>query len=379
MLIFVLSEVIQAQDSAHPLLRGMVVDSRRATLADVLVMAVDTATKVVVKAHTDSAGEFAFTGLSAGVVYLVAVHKSGFGLLGTRITLHPVDTFDLDVMLARDRMTAAAQLLRGTVVDSQQVPLAAARVTAVDDATNTVVFEVRTDSAGRFAFDSLSRGVPYRIVVRSIGYSEGTLRVTPRPGDTLMKFVLVPLAMLTPVYVRAKADREFHDIRAAEIAKATFLLRDAYDIVRRLRPLMLGDPYKGCMTDQSTFTFGPSRTDTSALGKKLTDLDMKMQDPRRFTLGIGGWALSLFKGGGAQIYRKDTALTSANALPHTDFTYPFHLYINGVLHDDPGAKNILSQIPADDIQEMYYIDCLDTTTPQYRNSLMVILKPGKRY
>jgi hypothetical protein len=55
------------------------------------------------------------------------------------------------------------------------------------------------------------------------------------------------------------------------------------------------------------------------------------------------------------------------------------MYINGVRHDAPGAKNILSQIPLEDIAEMRYIDCWDTTTPQFRNSLMVVLKPGKQY
>jgi len=366
------------QPATPPLLRGMVVDPQRAPLVAALVTVMDSAKQTVVEAHTDSAGEFALHGLSPGVLYLVTVRQPGFMTMETRATLRPTDTLDLDVLLATDTITtwtptSARPRLSGTVVDSLRVPLAAASVTAVDSATNKVVFEVHTDSAGRFTFDHLSVGVPYLIIVRRVGSIEGTSRATLRPGYTLtMKFVLVTTPRLAPVRITAKADREYHDINAAEIAQANVPLLDSYDIVLRLRPFLLGNPYKGCMRDTSQFTFGPPRptTDTGVI---------IMQDPRKFTLGVGSWAAQLFKNGGWQVHRKTAGGSSLDA-PPADSAYPFHLYINGILRVEPGAKNILSQIPIDDIQEMHYIDCLDTTMPpQYRNSLMISLKPGKSY
>ena len=43
-------------------------------------------------------------------------------------------------------------------------------------------------------------------------------------------------------------------------------------------------------------------------------------------------------------------------------------------------KNILSEIPAEDVAEMRYVDCWDTSVPfMMRNALFVVLKPGKSY
>ena len=363
--------------STHSLLRGMVVGPTRVPLAAVLVTAMDTANKAVFTGHTDSVGAFALQGLSSGVLYLITVSKPGFVALGTRATLRPADTLDLDVMLANDTMTAwsppsASPRIRGTVVDSMRTPLAAAVVTAVDSATNKTVFEVRTDSAGRFTFDRLAAGVPYLITARRIGSIEDTSRATLHPGDTLnVPFVLAPISVLTPVRVIARADLEYHNIGAAEIAKERDHwppINSAEAVLLQLRPLMLGNPYKGCMTaiTGSLFRFAP---DSMSL--------WVMQDPRKYTFGVGSWALSLFKNGGVQMYRKHADSTSVDALPQADSSYPFHLYVNGVLRDLPSAISVLAHISADDIQEMRYIDCLDKGSPKYRNSLMVTLKPGK--
>ena len=209
--------------------RGMVVDPTRAPLAAAVVTAVDTANKAVFTIPTDSAGDFALQGLSPGVLYLVTVSKPGFVALGTRATLRPAtDTLDLDVMLANDTMTAqvppptAPPRIRGTVVDSMRTPLAAAVVTAVDSATNKAIFEVRTDSAGRFTFDRLAAGVPYLITARRIGSLEDTSRATLHPGDTLnLPFVLAPISVLTPVRVTAKTPTSIFDSSVANSIRST--------------------------------------------------------------------------------------------------------------------------------------------------------------
>lgn len=376
--ILLYTSAARAQNAPSPLVRGMVVDAKHAPLAGVLITAIGPTSKFTFQVYTDSAGEFLLRDLPAEVPYLVDVRKPGFLTAGARLTPHLADTVDLPIMLANDTMTPAASLsaqplLQGTVVDSTQAPIAGVVITVVDSLTDRVVFKTNTDATGRFTFDHPVAVTPYFIIVRRIGSIEKTEQVTLRPADTLhLKFVLTPVSRLAAVRVTAEADLEYHDITSAEIAKANVPMLDAYDIVLRLRPFLLGNPFKGCMTDTSKFTFGPERPPPDP-GAAMA------QNPTKFTMGVGSFAASLFKNGGWLFHRKSNG-ASSEAAPPPDSTHPFHLYINGALRDGPpGAKNILSQIPVDDIDEMRYIDCLDTKTPQYRNSLMIILKPGKIY
>jgi hypothetical protein len=221
------------------------------------------------------------------------------------------------------------------VVDSANKPITGAEVDALDSA-NKVVATVQTDKAGAFVLPGIAAKVPYVFAARHVGFARGASKpITLRAIDTLnLRFTLDPLdATLALVTVLGTVDPAYR-IDAAEIAKHPVV--DALDAVLNLRPRMLGDAYKECRPDTSHLTFRAPRS--SQLLPKLASLND--------TLG--------------QI--------------------PTRLYINGVLHDELGMKNILSQIPVEEIAEMRYVDCHDDRVPfMLRNALFVILKPGASY
>ena len=228
------------------------------------------------------------------------------------------------------KQPATHPMVRGVVVDSENNPLTAAEVYATDTVTHAVV-TTRSDSAGGYRLNGLSAGVPYIFAARRVGFAHGASHaITLRPTDTLnIDFALDPINITLPTVRIVTGVNAAYRIDAAEIAKHPVL--DALDVVLQLRPRMLGDPYRECRTDTSHFTFGVPR------------------------------------------FMPPIAPSSNRVDP------PPRLYVNGVWHGEMGMKNILSEIPADDIAEMRYIDCQDTATPELRNSLMVILKPGRQY
>jgi hypothetical protein len=169
---------------------------------------------------------------------------------------------------------------------------------AIDTATRDI-FETRTDNAGGFILTGLPTGKSYYVAVRKLGFVAGTAQVTlRRQNDTVdLDVMLIPVS-LAPVRVTAAANVEYH-ITAREIARVKHPLIDAYDVVLWLRPFMLGDVYQGCIQDTSTFTVGAPR-------HGLSDIQVKVRDPRKFTLGIGAYGLGVYKDGHVHIYRQDT-------------------------------------------------------------------------
>ena len=226
-------------------------------------------------------------------------------------------------------------LVRGVVVDSANDPIRGAEVSALDS-TNKVVATTHTDTTGAFVLRGVTPNVPYVYAARHVGFARGASKPIPlRAIDTLnLHFTLDQASVTLPgVIVSGKINAAYR-IDAAEIAKHPAV--DALDVVLTLRPRMLGDAYKECRPDTSHYTFGVPRAHV-ILPRLASPSD---------TLG----------------------------------QLPPNLYINGVLHNELGMKNILSRIPVEEIEEMRYIDCHDTSVPfQYRNSLFVILKPGASY
>jgi hypothetical protein len=226
-------------------------------------------------------------------------------------------------------------VVRGVVVDSDNDPVADAEITALDSA-NAVVATTHTNKAGTFVLAGVTAKVPYIYAARHVGFARGASKpITLRAIDTLnLRFTLDQITPTLPsVAVLATIDAAYR-IDAAEIAKHAVV--DALDVVLNLRPRMLGDAYKECRPDTSHLTFRAPRS--SQLLPRLASPDD--------TLG----------------------------------QLPPNLYVNGVLHNELGMKNILSQIPVEEIAEMRYIDCHDTHVPfMMRNSLFVILKPGASY
>jgi hypothetical protein len=254
----------------------------------------------------------------------------------------------------------------GMVVDSHKAPLAEAEVLVLDSA-NKVVGTGRTDNTGEFTLGGLIPKTAYLFSVRKIGFTAGAAKmVTPQAGDTLWVDVMLQGAtpQLNAVNVTANANAAYH-IDSTEIAKQA--VENGLDVVLKYRPRMLGDAYKEC------------RPDTSHLGPPVPPTPLAPLPGRpgiRVPASIQ--SLTFF----------DTSLAAHGYPPPPRLSNPADtlgkspplLYVNGVLHSEWGMKNILADIPAEDIAEMRYIDCWDTAYPlQMRNALFIVLKPGKAY
>jgi hypothetical protein len=228
-----------------------------------------------------------------------------------------------------------APVVHGVVVDADNNPITGAEVSALDS-TNAVVATVNTDKHGAFILNGVAPTVPHVFAARKVGFARGASKpITLRAIDTLdLHFTLDPVSATLPTVVVTATMNPAYYIDATEIAKHAVV--DALDVVLMLRPRMLGDAYKECRPDTSHLTFRAPR--------------MSLPLPQ---------------------------LASPN---DTIGQIPTRLFINGIEHAIPRMKDILSQIQAEDIDQMRYVDCHDTTVPpQLRNVLFVVLKPGKDY
>jgi hypothetical protein len=254
----------------------------------------------------------------------------------------------------------------GTVVDSAKRPLDQAQI-IVSDATHPRIQTVETDSTGNFVIHGLNPETQYTFSIRKIGYlSASSQLATPQAGDTLwFDAILQPAtSQLGAVNVTTKLNPAYH-IDAAEIAKHPVL--NALDVVLKYRSRMLGDAYKEC------------RPDTSHLGPP--------QPPAMLPAPPGFPKFHTPAGVESQTYF-DTSLAAHGYPPPPRLADPSdtlgkrppYLYVNGILHTEWGMKNLLAEIPAEDIAELRYVDCWDKSVPErLRNALFVILKPGKEF
>lgn len=221
-------------------------------------------------------------------------------------------------------------VVKGRVLDSLEKPLADAEVLLLD-ARGKTAYAVKSSKNGRFEVPSVKPG-RYRLSARSLGYLNARSdMLTLVARDTVdVDFILDPNEnTLAEVRVRAAGIIPQYRITAEEIAKKPD--RDALSVILNRRIRMLGDSYKNCLPDTSTFT-----------------LDFRHIRKSPKYMGM-------------------------------DSSMPLRLFINGVWHGVRGIKDVLADIPAEDILEMNYVDCWDKTRPNLRNSLMVVLKPGRRY
>ena len=223
-------------------------------------------------------------------------------------------------------------IVQGYVLDSANKPISGAEV-MISDARNKVLATAKSGEGGFFQFRVLKPGT-YRFTARSLGFSNGKSKPMPlAPGDTLdLQFVLDGTAAsneIAAVSVVGGSKNPQYRITAAEIAKTAD--GDALDVVLNRRIRMLGDTYKGCMSDTSTFT---------------RDFRYIRKPPKSMS---------------------------------SDSSMPLRLYINGRWYGVRGIKDVLSEIPAEDIAEINYVDCWDRERPNLRNTLLVVLKPGVRY
>jgi len=250
----------------------------------------------------------------------------------TRFTAAAFTTVGLAALSARPAMAQKVTYVRGVVVDTVGKPIAQASVVITGSRgadSGRVVVSATTDDRGRFFLAKVPARTPLIVTARKVGYGAASGKSISFTTDTTeIRFELSTVELNT-VYITASMPAAYR-IDSTEINKRS--VTDALDVVMRYKPRMLGDGYKNCPQDTSHLT-----VDTRYYPK-----------PPRSMLGYS--------------------------------TEPrFQLYINGILHMEQGAKDILARIPAKDILEMRYVDCWDRATPRLRNSLIVILKPGVRY
>lgn len=287
------------------------------------------------------AGQYA---ADVGIYRLMSVlrHSTGILLLGMLVFTAPViaqkdgkqDTARATPSKSQEKDTAKANdeyaVVQGKVLDSAEKGLSGAEVLILD-ANNKVVAKTTSASNGSFAFKSISSG-RYRFAARAIGFQQGRsdLMEISAPDTLDIHFVLdVNEGTLAEVNVTGRGNNAAYRITAAEIAKKPD--RDALDVILNRRIRMLGDTYKGCMADTSTFTL---------------DFRYIRKSPKSMSM---------------------------------DSSMPLRLFINGRWHGVRSIKDVLAEIPAEDIAEINYVDCWDKDRPRLRNSLLVVLKPGKRY
>lgn len=225
--------------------------------------------------------------------------------------------------------------LRGVVVDTLGHPLDQASVLILapkraPSDSEAVVAQATTDAKGRFTIPRVPAKGQFVVLARKIGYGSASSKAMSFAGHdtTEIRFELT-LNELNTVYISAVLPKEYR-IDSTEINKHA--VRDALDVVMNYRWRMLGDVYKNCPPDTSHLT-----------------IDHRYYPPHPKFMG------------------------DSSHYP------PFRVFVNGIWHGEQNVKDILAQIPAEDILEMRYVSCWDTVTPQYQNSLMVILKPGKSF
>jgi len=132
-------------------------------------------------------------------------------------------------------ITGAA--LQGTVSDAAGLPLAETIVLATNTASGER-WRTATDAGGRFRFERLSVGGPYRVEARAVGYLPAAAEeLTLSLGDRqFVRLALRPAALaLAPLEVRAPLPRPSgpgRTVDTAQITRLPLLNRDVLSLVR---------------------------------------------------------------------------------------------------------------------------------------------------
>lgn len=141
---------------------------------------------------------------------------------------------------------AHAQVISGTLMESESRAPLRSGVVALLDADSALVSETRTDSAGAFSF-ALPGAGRFRLRAASEGFrTAASPRLTMAARDTLdVEFSLArDVVMLEPLVVRARsrrltpAARAFYDRAGGGATGGIFITRDE---VARLRPMRTTD------------------------------------------------------------------------------------------------------------------------------------------
>lgn len=214
---------------------------------------------------------------------------------------------------------AAPGVVIGHVVDSVGQAVPDAEVIAAPSGVPAAVWVARSRTDGRFVLERLQSGQSHHVIVRRVGYRpDTTADVIVRPGDTTrVVVVLRPAAVALPTVT----------VRERRAARFSRPFIDSTEIAAADIPRS----YRRTAWDVIHYL-------------------------RPVMLGHWNWKC-----------------------PSTE-----HVFVNGIRETSRNIvkpADVLARIPANDIAEMRYVNCWDTSMPGIAgsNTVYVVLKPGRAY
>jgi hypothetical protein len=243
-------------------------------------------------------------------------------------------------------------VVHARVADTTGAPLADATVTILRTRQQEAVLVATTDAAGRHTFAFTPDSSRYQIVARKLGYVQTARLVLGAPGDTLsfdLRLARLPPQLDTVrAYASANTLMSYY-IGADEIAASTRGMSNAFDVLRKLRPNMLGDVGRACTPNgfpgQSTIKR------RNAYGNMVTVPNVTIKH-----VWVNGERITM-------------------SLSQDDYAK------RDRIPPDLLPESLLTSIKPEHIAEARYISCWDTSVPGIggQDAVLIILKPGIAY
>jgi hypothetical protein len=145
--------------------------------------------------------------------------------------------------VAGAQQTTNRAFVRVTAHDSSGAPIAGAEIT-VRSGLRDVVAQTTTDDQGQSLIGvSAKDSTDFQLTMRKIGYARGDRFFSVGPRDTTVVNIVVPRPSNTLAAVKVTADRmskyNTYDLYSDEIENTDGWLGNAWEVVKRLRPVML--------------------------------------------------------------------------------------------------------------------------------------------
>lgn len=166
---------------------GRVADSDGCPLPDIEISVIDASGRVIQAAKTDARGQFRMTNLTTGRATLRAEHIGFNASERIQVLYAGVNVWDTGLVLGLIAPSKPHKI-SGLIRDSKGGAIADATVTLSDVFTGAVKEQVRTDSRGRYAFQT-SDTRQYVLVVTAPDYA-------PTSGTVSFKLATDPDAIL---------------------------------------------------------------------------------------------------------------------------------------------------------------------------------------
>ena len=237
--------------------------------------------------------------------------------------------------VAGAQQTSSRAYVRVTAHDSSGAPITGAEIT-VRSGLRDVVAQTTTDDAGQGLVSVPAKdSTDFQLTMRKIGYARGDRFFSVGPKDTVLVNVIVPRPSNTLAAVKVTADRmskyNTYDLYSDEIETADGWLGNGWEVVKRLRPVMLTSR-GGCATGAQEVWVN---------GKRI-----------RLPLYPTGLAAQR---------------AFVGAPPRTRVSYV--------------PISVLSEIAPEHIAEIHYHDCFDHSMAAVgsNDAIFIILKPGVIY